>query len=500
MLKTVATWISRLDKAGIAGTGVKVYRMRYGDARQVAALLNDMFVGGSGSGLDSPMNQLAPGGGAVASRSDRVGPQPGGALGTQQSSTQTSAGTSPAGGSRFASAAGSQLASNVAPTAPSYGYGREMPYGGAGAGGNPILPGVRIAADKVNNAVLVYANQDSYRIIERTLQQLDRPQLQVAIDATIAEVTLNDKLDYGVQFFLKSQNFGLNPDRGSISNSTSDKTALPTRVLPGFNFLVGMEADPRLILTALHSVTDVKILSTPSLVVVDNQFASLLVGDQIPITTRTAQSVDVPTAPIVNSIDYRNTGVILRVAPRINVNGNVMLDIEQEISSVAPTATADTLTPTVSQRMVKSSISVASGQTVLLGGLIAERQDRGSSGIPILDRAPGVLSALFSNKSGSMQRTELVIFIRPKIIRNGNDARRVADELRDKLINMFGPPPLPPPPPPLPPPPLPYAVKAPVAKHQAARVPVARQQAATAPVAPQEELEHDANASPNAPL
>jgi general secretion pathway protein D len=250
----------------------------------------------------------------------------------------------------------------------------------------------------------------------------------------------------------------------------------------------------------LHSVTDVKILSTPSLVVVDNQFASLLVGDQIPITTRTAQSVDVPTAPIVNSIDYRNTGVILRVAPRINVNGNVMLDIEQEISSVAPTATADTLTPTVSQRMVKSSIAVASGQTVLLGGLIAERQDRGSSGIPILDRAPGVLSALFSNKSGSTQRTELVIFIRPKIIRNGNDARRVADELRDKLINMFGPPPLPPPPPPLPPPPLPYAVKAPVAKHQAARVPVARQQAATAPVAPQEELEHDANASPNAPL
>ena len=112
-----------------------------------------------------------------------------------------------------------------------------------------------------------------------------------------------------MQFFLKSQNFGLNPDRGSISNSTSDKTALPTRVLPGFNFLVGMEADPRLILSALHSVTDVKILSTPSLVVVDNQVASLLVGDQIPITTRTAQSVDVPTAPI-ERIDYRSTGVI----------------------------------------------------------------------------------------------------------------------------------------------------------------------------------------------
>jgi general secretion pathway protein D len=474
MLKTVATWITRLDKAGVAGTGVKVYRMRYGDARQVAALLNQMFVGGS-SGLDNPVDQLAPGGGAVSSRSDRFAQQPGGAVGAQQASTAGPANS----GSTHTATAGTQLASNMAQVPPNLGFGRDMPYGGAGGlVGNPILPGVRIAADKVNNAVLVYANQENYRIIERTLQQLDRPQLQVAIDATIAEVTLNDKLDYGVQFFLKSQNFGLNPDRGSISNTNNASSPIPTRVLPGFNFLVGMEADPRLILSALHSVTDVKILSTPSLVVVDNQTASLLVGDQIPITTRTAQSVDVPTAPIVNSIDYRNTGVILRVAPRININGNVMLDIEQEISSVAQTATAETLTPTVSQRMVRSSIAVASGQTVLLGGLISERQDRGSNGIPLLDQAPGVLSGLFSTKTGSTQRTELVIFIRPKIIRNGGDARRVAEELRDKMINMFGPPPPPPPPPAQPR--RAHSVKAPAAKHQDDR--------------------HEANARDTAPL
>ena len=471
MLKTVATWITRLDKAGIAGTGVKVYRMRYGDARQVAALLNQMFVGGS-SGLENPMSQLAPGGGAIASRSDRYAQQPGGALAAQQPAAAASAGA----GSSLTNAAGTQLASNMAPSPPNLGFGRDMQYGGAGAGGNPILPGVRIAADTVNNAVLVYANQENYRIIERTLQQLDRPQLQVAIEATIAEVTLNDKLDYGVQFFLKSQNFGLNPDRGSISNTNSDKSAIPSRVLPGFNFLVGMEADPRVILSALHTVTDVKILSTPSLVVVDHQFASLLVGDQIPITTRTAQSVDVPTAPIVNNIDYRNTGVILRVAPRINANGNVMLDVEQEISSVAQTATAESLTPTVSQRMVRSSIAVASGQTVLLGGLISERQDRGSTGIPVLDRAPGILSGLFSTKSGSTERTELIIFIRPRIIRGSGDARRVAEELRDKMINMFGPPPPPPPVPPR----RAHSVKAPAAKH--------------------EEDRHEANATATAPL
>jgi general secretion pathway protein D len=478
MLKMVSTWITRLDKAGVAGTGVKVYRMRYGDARQVATLLNEMFVGGGGN-VDAPINQLAPQGGAMASHSNRYGPPAGGGLGGQQPSAASSlAGAAPGTG------AGTQLASNLAPPGQGLGMGRDTQLGGAGAtGGRPIMPDVRIAADRVNNAVLVYANQDNYRIIERTLQQLDRPQLQVAIDATIAEVTLNDKLNYGVQFFLKSQNFGLNPDRGSVSNSNSPTTPLPTRVLPGFNFLVGMEADPRLILSALHSVTEVKILSTPSLVVVDNQFASLLVGDQIPVTTRTAQSVDVPTAPIVNSIDYRNTGVILRVAPRINVNGNVMLDIEQEISAVAQTPTAETLTPTVSQRMVRSTIAVASGQTVLLGGLISERQDRGSDGIPLLDQAPGVLSGLFSTKTGTTQRTELVIFIRPKIIRNGNDARRVAEDLRDKMINIFGPPPLPPPPPPAPPAPQPpqarRASKTPVAMHENA----VRHEATTSPSA-----------------
>src|SRR5262249_26844099 len=151
------------------------------------------------------------------------------------------------------------------------------------------------------------------------LQQIDRPQMQVAIDATIAEITLNDSLSYGVQFFLTSQSVGLKPDQGSVMNTLNAVgQAAIDRVIPGFNFLVGTEASPKVILDALRTITDVKVLSTPSVVVIDNQFASLLVGDQIPITTRTAQSVDVPTAPVVNNIDYKNTGVILRVAPRIN--------------------------------------------------------------------------------------------------------------------------------------------------------------------------------------
>ena len=446
-LKRISTWIERLDKSGSAGTGVKVYRMRYGDARQVAGLLNDIFLGGSsgGGGLDSTTNQLVPGGGVVATSSGRSGtglanaPSLGGGSATGAQPPATSTPTSFEG--RFADAAG-RLAQTGANTA-NGALGRvstNAGMGGAGMGGpGPILPNVRISPDVINNALLIYANQENYRLIERALQQIDRPQLQVAIDATIAEITLNDTLNYGVQFYLQSQNVGLKPDQGSVLN-TIDTVAAISRVVPGFNFLVGTEASPRVILDALRNITDVKILSTPSVVVIDNQFASLLVGDQIPITTRTAQSVDVPTAPVVNNIDYRNTGVILRVAPRINANGNVLLDVEQEISSVANTATAKTLTPTVSQRKVRSSIGVASGQTVLLAGLISERDERGRQGIPGLEQIPG-LGELFSHNTGTRQRTELIIFIRPQIIRSGVDAYRVAQELRQKMRGLQNRPP-----------------------------------------------------------
>jgi general secretion pathway protein D len=439
LLKTVSAWITRLDKSGSAGTGVKVYRMRYGDARQVAELLNGIFTGNTTGGLDSPSNQLVPGGGAVASSSSRLGlgastqvgstQQPGSAVGSQQA-----LGGGPGSfDARFADTSGGRLAQNTA--APVY-----SPGGNNASGATPILPNVRIAADAVNNAVLVYANQENYRIIERTLQQIDRPQLQVAIDATIAEVTLNDTLNYGVQFFLKSSNVGLPANSGSIVNTTSDAassaaSALISRVLPGFNFLAGTEAQPQVILSALHAVTDVKVLSTPSLVVVDNQFATLQVGDQIPVSTGTATVLSTSNT-VVNTVDYRNTGVILRVAPRVNANGNVLLDIEQEISSVADNANAATLTPTVSQRKVKSSIAVASGQTVLLAGLISQTQNHGRTGIPGLDQVPG-LGTLFSNTIGTAQRTELIIFIRPQIIRNGVDARRIAEALRDKMKGRF---------------------------------------------------------------
>jgi general secretion pathway protein D len=442
LLRTAATWIKRLDHANTDRTRVHVYQVRYGDARQIARVLNEMFTGSSSSSqLDSADGQIAPGSGTAATSSiDRL-------------SASTSSATNSFGGRNgFGSATtpgtglGAQAAGTNGAGAGSLDAGR-----GAGSGnGQAVLQDVRITADAINNTVLVYADQANYRIVEATLLDIDKPQLQVAIDATIAEVTLNNDLSYGVQSYLTSKNLGLKPNTGSILGTqaatapatTIDPTtglasvagsvsnAFINRAFPGFNFLIGSETQPSLILDALHTVTTVKVLSNPSLVVINNQVATLQVGDVVPVSTGSA-TVLTTSNTVVNTIDYRNTGIILRVSPRINVNGEVRLDIEQEISNVLPTSAAS-LTPTVSERKVKSSISVETGQTVLLAGLISEQQNGTRTGIPVLDQIPGLGDA-FGHQDNSTARTELIIFIRPQIIRNGSDAHLVAEEVRSRL-------------------------------------------------------------------
>lgn len=430
LLRTAATWITRLDKAETT-TGVRVYRVRYGDARQMAKVLNQVFMGSSSTTLDQTENQIAPGSGNNTTSSAERNPD----------STASNAGRSVRQqlgvGSLDRASPKPGSASNGRTTDPS--ADDNSPAGGSGG---PMLQGVRITPDPVNNTLLIYASQENYRIIERTLNQIDRPQLQVAIDATVAEVSLNDSLSYGVQSYLTSKDLGLGTDKGSSLNTTATRPpavdaagvagAFLNRAFPGFNFLIGPENQPRVILDALHSVTSVKVLSNPSLVVIDNQPATLQVGDEVPVSTGSA-TVLTTSNTVVNTIDYRNTGIILRVVPRVSVNGNVRLDIEQEISNVVNKDTAGTLTPTVSQRKVKSSISIASGQTVLLAGLISERQSGDRGGIPILDQLPGGLGDAFSHQSKAINRTELIIFIRPQIIRDGVDAHIVAEELRAKL-------------------------------------------------------------------
>ncbi|MEA2892480.1 MAG: ral secretion pathway protein [Bradyrhizobium sp.] len=448
-LKRAGVWIARLDKSDTEGVNLKSYPLRYGNSKVVVALLTDMLLGhGPAGSLDSASSQVSPGGGLSVSSSGA--PPAVAALSGLPPSSGVSGGGP--GGS------GAPLSMRPAPGAGAGGIGFGQPPGGQdypgqgllggggkSAGGAGILPNVRITADVTNNAVLVYANADSQRVVEQTIRQIDRPQRQIAIEATIAEVTLNDTLNYGVQFFLASR-------KGSISNTISGVSpsssgldlpatavdaaagALLGRVLPGFNFLIGSENSPRVILDALHGVTNVKVLSNPSLVVLDNQAATLQVGDQVPFSTGTA-TVLTANNTVVNTIDYKNTGIILRVLPRANANGNIVLDIEQEISNVAA-GSAASLTPTISQRRVKSSIAVASGQTVLLAGLISETESKQRQGIPLLDSIPGAGDA-FAHQNTLRTRTELILFIRPTVIKDAVDAHVIAEEMRSKMNNRL---------------------------------------------------------------
>nr|WP_246775307.1 type II secretion system secretin GspD [Bradyrhizobium diazoefficiens] len=439
-LKRAQTWIARLDRSDTDGVNLKSYPLRYGNSKLVVAMLNDMLLNqgsASSSTLDNASSQISPGSGMSTTLSST---NPVASLSALP--TAAAGATTPVSGP-----AGSALGARPAPAAsatPAQDNGLGgLSSGGAKPGANAILQNVRITADVTNNAVLVYANQDAQRIVEQTIRQIDRPQRQIAIEATIAEVTLNNQLNYGVQFFLASQKGSISNTVSGISNaatvgSNTEATsnavnaaagALLGRALPGFNFLIGSENSPRVVLDALHNVTDVKVLSNPSLVVLDNQTATLQVGDQVPFSTGTA-TVLTANNTVVNTIDYKNTGIILRVLPRANANGNVVLDIEQEISSVA--AGSASLTPTISQRRVKSSIAVMSGQTVLLAGLISETENKQRQGIPILDSIPGMGDA-FSHQTNARARTELILFIRPTVIKDGVDAHVIAEEMRTKM-------------------------------------------------------------------
>src|SRR5579864_8384510 len=410
-LKTVATWIKRLDDSDTAGVNLKVYRLHYGSAKQVAALLNEILVGRSAGGLDTAQSQIAPGGGVSIASS-------GGPLSALSAQPPTAMAQAGAGGATAAArpagaAGGGAVAATTAPTDQGGTGGAGGAFGGRST--ESYLPNIRITPDVVNNSILVYASQETQHIVEQTLRQIDRPPMQVAIDATVAEVTLNDALNYGVQYFLNTHSVGL------ISTISTTATNALSGVFPGFNLLLGQSASmPNVVIDALHNVTEVRVLSNPSLVVLNNQAATLQVGSQVPISTGTA-----------TVLTANNTVVILRVVPRVSANGNVIIDVEQETSNVAP-GSAGSLTPTISDRHVKSSISVASGQTVLLAGLISDETDRTRQGIPVLDKIPGI-GDLFSQQNGTKVRTELIIFIRPTVIRDPVDARMVAEEMRSKL-------------------------------------------------------------------
>jgi general secretion pathway protein D len=429
LLDKVVLWAKRLDKQDYSSLSIKTYHLQYAQAKTVAGVLNDMF-GGEGSR-------------SASGQSDKDQLQP-----TSSPGTSSNSGSSPYSlSSQIGAATGSTASSGTGQSAgnTSSGGASSNPFGalkntfataddnktnssGSGAPSSTSNANrVHVTADVASNTLFIYANRQVYDSIERAIRDLDRAPTQVNIEVTIAEVTLTDDLQYGVQAYLNSGKVA-----GALTNTT---TSLPlTTVNPAVNLLVGSVANPRVAISALSSVTNVKVLSSPSLVVSDRQVATLQIGDQVPILTQQATSTITAGAPVVNSVSYQDTGIILNVLPRVNANSVVSLEIEQQISAVSSTDPT-TLTPTISQRRVHSSVSVPSGQTVLLAGLIQDKRSGTRDGIP------GIASIKFLNDiltthDTNVQRDELIIFIRPQIIRNSYDAQQVTEEFRSRLQSM----------------------------------------------------------------
>ncbi len=250
------------------------------------------------------------------------------------------------------------------------------------------------------------------------------------IEATIAEVTLNDTLRYGVEWFFDVGDSTITFNSSDAAPSTPTQNLL-TSLFPGFSYLFASD-DVKVVINALAAVTDVKIISSPHLMVLDNETARLQVGDQVPLVTRTAVSVDDPGAPITSEIEYRDTGVILDIIPRVNASGLVVLDIIQEVSDVATTTSSDIDSPTIQQRQIASTVAINSGETVALGGLIRDSNNNSVTGLPVLSEIP-ILGNLFKTTSDSVRRTELLVLLTPRVIRDRHDARTVTDDLRKRL-------------------------------------------------------------------
>jgi general secretion pathway protein D len=294
----------------------------------------------------------------------------------------------------------------------------------------------RIVADPRNNALLVYATSTEFELVSAALTKLDIVPLQVFIEATIAEVTLNDTLKYGLEWFFDVGNSTITFNTTGVTTSQPKPNNLIFTQAPGFSYLFAT-SDIRVVLNALTQITDVNVISSPTLLVLDNEPARLQVGDQVPISVRSSTSVTDSDAPVVNEIEYRDTGVILDLVPRVNSSGLVVLDIIQEVSDVASSTftgatVTQTISPTISQRRIASTVAVKSGETIALGGLIRDSKTNAVTGVPLLSDIP-VLGNLFKTTTDFQRRTELLVLLTPRIVRDSVDARTVTDELRRRL-------------------------------------------------------------------
>jgi general secretion pathway protein D len=407
-LAKLQAWVDRLDRPGEGSDRrIYVYHVQNGRASDLAATLSKALFGNNGGGNNASNPGLV--------RTTQTMPQTSSALSAPSS----------LGGSSTTSMSTSTTSSTTQggiQSSPADEFSASGTIRGDHNNSNPV----NITADEVNNAIVLFATPREYTTIEAALHQLDTQPVQVFLEAVVAEVTLTDSLKYGLQYFYQ-------PNASNTLTLSNTATSALGQAFPGFSYMFSNGANIQVVLNALQNITHVEVISSPKIMVLNNQTATLQVGDQVPIETAQAVSTIDSTAPIVNSITYEDTGVILKVTPRVNRGGVVMMDISQEVSAVDPSVSTTGLdSPTIQQRKIDSSVAIQDGQTIALGGLISDSKSNGKSGIPFIQEIP-VLGELFRNTNKEHDRTELIVLITPHVIDDSKKAQAITDELRRRL-------------------------------------------------------------------
>jgi general secretion pathway protein D len=409
-LEEARKWIDRLDRGGGLSGGMRlnVYQVQNGRADRLAQLLTDIY-GNRGGTTTGPGATLAPG-----ARPATTAPATPGAPAVQ-------------------------------------GAGGGVGQGGLGAfisnlfqsSGTAVSKDTRIIADDDNNSLLILASPADYETILAALRQLDVPRRQVLVEVLVAEVTLTDELKFGIEWFINARNNTV----GALRNQSADTAILPQNLprlpgvaagtdprsivatSPGLQLINMVGGDIRAVLQALGQDGRARVESAPKLLVLDNAKGTVNVGTRISVNTGTTTGTGGST---VTTNQYIDTGVLLTVTPRINAGGRVTLDINQEVSSAGASSSSN---PPINTRKATTTVNVASGETMVLAGLIQNDRSSGTAGLPLISKIP-ILGGLFGTQTFRNNRTELVVLITPTVIASNDEARGVTEELRKKLPSL----------------------------------------------------------------
>lgn len=423
-LDDVGRWIEILDREGQNNEPrLFVYKVQNSRSRDLARTLNRAFGRGGNDEEQVEQQQAAFADSGAPDGAVQTGS---GASNGQQRGSNGSGSFGGGFGSSFGGN-GAQGTSDRAGPDQDRGDGGDSGSGGSGGFGNV---GVQITSDESNNAILVYGTPREYAVVEDALRKLDVPPLQVLIEAAITEVSLTDDLRFGLQW-----NF-IEGNENAVLTESATGTGL-VRDVPGFSFLFGNTGSLTGVLNALEGKTKVNVVSAPKLVVINNGTANLQVGNQVPVLTQSSTSTIGENSPVINGIEYRDTGVILNIVPRVNESGLVLLDITQEVSDVLSSRASGSSinSPVISTRKISTRVAVQDGEVLALGGLIRNIQSRDKTGIPFLSQIP-IIGGLFGRQEKTTDKIELVILLKPRVIRGVDDARAVTDELRKKIRSL----------------------------------------------------------------